>query len=435
MNIGYAQKIITPSLNKPVFLAGFGNDRRAETIHDDLYARALTIQTEQTTLVLVALDLIGFFRPDVLEVIETLKVSETFRVLNPQIVIASTHTHHGPDTMGLWGPDQKTRGVDEAWMTATKQKIVDVIHASLSTLKPASVKWTSVHVPGLVKNARNPEILDDELTLLQFLTEDRRPLATLFNFPCHPEVLWDMNPNITSDYVHYLREEVEHQTGAPCIFFSGALGGMMTPDVKDHSFEEAEFMGRKLAVEGLKALSAVSPQTVDDRPQTAGKEAVNGHLSSVSIEKRIIKAKLTNILYKLAFGRKLLPDTRDKKGYVTTEVNLIRIGRLWLATVPGELLPKLGLQLKAWMKEAGAHVTGVIGLANDELGYILPVEDFKYPWNPFKPGTHYEETNSIGKDITPKVMDALHNVIASEAKQSSGMLRIASPTRSARGSQ
>ncbi len=403
MKIGYAKTVITPSLDRPVYLAGFGQNRRATTIHDDLYARALAIQTEQITVVLVALDLIGFFRPDVHEVIEKMNRPDI------QIIIASTHTHHGPDTMGLWGPDDKTRGVDLEYMTALKQKIVDVIHASLSTLKPASVKWTSVHVPGLAKNARNPEILDDELTLLQFLDADHRSLATLFNFPCHPETLWEHNPNITSDYVHYLREEVEQQTGAPCIFFSGALGGMMTPDVKDHSFEEAEFMGKKLAEEGLASLSKVESQT-----------------ALIGIEKRTIKAKLTNILYKLAFGRKLLPDVRDKEGYVATEVSLIRIGGLWLATVPGELLPKLGLQLKAWMKEAGAQATGVIGLANDELGYILPVEDFKYPWNPFKPGKHYEETNSIGKDITRKVMDALRDVIASEAKQSADKAEIAS---------
>lgn len=390
MKIGYAQQAMTPSLDKPVYLAGFGNDRRAQTIHDDLYVRSLAIQTGHITLVLVALDLIGFFRPDVYEVIEKINRPDV------QIVIASTHTHHGPDTMGLWGPDQKTRGVDEVWMSATKQTIVDVIHASLFALKPASAKWTSVNIPGLVKNARNPQILDDELTLLQFLAADGRPLATLFNFPCHPEVLWEHNPHITSDYVHYLRDEAEKQTGAPCIFFSGALGGMMTPDVKDHSFEEAEFMGRKLAVEGLASLSKVESQ-----------------MSLISFEKRIIKAKLTNILYKLAFGRKLLPDVRDKSGYITTEVNLIKIGGLWLATVPGELLPKLGLQLKAWMKEAGAQVAGVIGLANDELGYILPVKDFKYPWNPFRPGKHYEETNSIGKDIAPQVMDVLRDVIAS----------------------
>ncbi|KAA0272749.1 MAG: hypothetical protein EDM79_11145, partial [Chloroflexi bacterium] len=91
MKIGYAHRVITPSLDKPVYLAGFGNGRRAETIHDDLYVRALALQAGQTTLVLVALDLIGFFRPDVYEVIG--KVNRP----DAQIVIASTHTHHGPD--------------------------------------------------------------------------------------------------------------------------------------------------------------------------------------------------------------------------------------------------------------------------------------------------------------------------------------------------
>lgn len=395
MKIGYAQNVITPALDKPVYMAGFGNNRRAMTVHDDLYARALAIQTDQTTLILVALDLIGFFRPDVLQIIETLKASETFRGFNPQIIIASTHTHHGPDTMGLWGPDDKTRGVDAEYMSVIKQKIVDAIRGSLSALQPASIKWTSVHVPGLAKNARNPEIVDDELTLAQFANEEGKTLVTLFNFPCHPEVLWEHNPNITADYPGYLRGEIEKQTGAPCIFFSGALGGMMTPDVKDHSFEEAEFMGKKLADDGLKALSIVT----------------SNQLSEISVEKREVKARLTNILYKIAFKRKLLPDTRDKKGYLITEVNLLKIGGLWFATVPGELLPKLGLQLKAWIKEAGAKVAGVIGLANDEVGYILPTEDFKYPWNPFKPGAHYEETNSIGKEIAPKVMDALKELI------------------------
>jgi len=395
MKIGYAQNVITPSLDRPVYLAGFGQNRRATTIHDDLYVRALAIQTEDITLMLVALDLIGFFRPDVLQVFETLQASKAFKVPNPQIVIASTHTHHGPDTMGLWGPDDKTRGVDEVWMSATRQTIADTIAASVVDLRPASAKWTSVHVPGLIKNARNPEILDHELTLLQFVSEDETPLLTCMNLPCHPEVLWEHNPNITSDYVHTLREETEQRTGAPCMFFAGALGGMMTPDVKDHSFEEADSMGRKLAEEGVKALEVTS---ANQQP-------------GVSIKKKEIKAKLTNPLYKIAFWRKLLPDVRDRNGHVTTEVNLIQIGGLWLATVPGELLPKLGLQLKAWMKEAGAQVTGVVGLANDELGYILPVEDFKYPWNPFKPGKHYEETNSIGKDIGPSVMAGIRSLL------------------------
>ncbi len=399
MKVGYAQDIITPSLDKPVYLAGFENNRRAETIHDDLYVRSLAIQDDKLTLVTVALDLIGFFRQDVYEVIQRVQASEFLKNSEAYILIASVHPHHGPDTMGLWGPDDKTSGVDAEYMSALKDKIAATILSSLSDtatslstgLKPAFFKTTSVDVPGLAKNARDPEILDDELTLAQFTSTDGRPLVTLFNFPCHPEVLWKDNPHITADYVGYLRDEVEKQTGAPCIFFVGGLGGMMTPDVKDHSFEEAEFMGKKLAEEGLRALSQVK-----------------GQKSNISLQREEIKAKLTNPLYKIAFWRKLLPDVRDRKGYVHTEVNLIKIRDLWLATVPGELLPKLGLKLKAQLLASGAGMAGVIGLANDELGYILPVEDFKYPWNPFKPGSHYEETNSIGKDIAPAVMNGIH---------------------------
>jgi hypothetical protein len=388
MKVGFAQTIITPSLDRPVFLAGFGNNRRAVSVHDDLYACALALSDGQNTIVLCALDLIGFFRPDVYEVIQNIKRPDV------KIVIASTHTHHGPDTMGLWGPDDKTRGVDAAWMSATKEKISATILNALAALKPAAVKWTSVHVPGLAKNARNPEVVDDELTVFQFINTDHRPLVTGVNFPCHPEVLWEHNPHITSDYVGCLRDEIEKQTGAPCIFFSGALGGMLTPDVKDHSFEEAEFMGKKLAGEGIKALE----QVTSEQPPV------------ISLHKKEITLKLTNPLYRIAFWRKLMPDVRQR-GRVTSEVNLVKIGGLWLATVPGEMLPKLGLALKSQLREAGASVAGVIGLANDELGYILPAEDFKYPWNPFRPGKHYEETNSISKEIGPKVMAGLKEIL------------------------
>ncbi len=250
-------------------------------------------------------------------------------------------------------------------------------------------------LPGVAKNTRNPEIVDDELTVAQFILQNGMPVATLFNFPCHPEVLWEHNPHISADYPGVLRQHVEKATKAPCIFFSGALVGMMTPDVVDHSFEEAESMGIKLTNEGLKALEKV---TMDPLP-------------TVSVQKKDVSVKLTNILFKFAFQRQLLPDVRDKRHNIHTEVNLVKINSLWFATVPGELLPKLGLQLKKDLRAAGAKTTGVIGLANDELGYLLPEEEFHYPLNPFKPGKHYEETMSIGKDMGPKLVEAVHSLL------------------------
>lgn len=392
--VGYGQTEITPDLNRPVFLAGFGQNRRAETIHDELTARALALQDENRMLILVALDLIGFFRRDVFDVVQ--KVKEACKASKIFIIIASTHTHHGPDTMGLWGPDDKTCGVDLEYLTGLKEKIVDTILASIEKMQPATLKVSSVQVPGVVKNARDPNIIDHELTVAQFCTPQvGNPLLTLFNFPCHPEVLWEHNPHISADYPGFLRKRVEIVTGAPCIFFSGALGGMMTPDVKDHSFEEAEQMGEVLAKVGINATQT----------------AVIDQLPSVSFNRVDLRLKLTNILFKLAIKRGLLPDIRNKKGEIDTEVSLIKIGPLWLTAIPGEMLPKLGLTLKTRLKEAGAQVPGVIGLANDELSYILPREDFRYPLNPFSPGKHYEETMSISKEIGPKVMDAVLSLL------------------------
>jgi hypothetical protein len=96
---------------------------------------------------------------------------------------------------------------------------------------------------------------------------------------------------------------------------------------------------------------------------------------------------------------------------VTSEANCVNIGPVWLATGPGEVLPKLGLRVKAQLHEAGAPLAGFIGLANDELGYILPQEDFVYPGNPFSPEDHYEETMSVGPEAGPKLMAALEKIM------------------------
>jgi hypothetical protein len=393
LQIGYSQDVITPTLEPAVFLAGFGQNRLAQTVHDDLSVRSVTIKDENTALILVALDLIGFIRLDVMQVTRRIQ-AKAHRV---NVIIASTHTHHGPDTIGLWGPDTNHSGVDKTYIEFLKEKIITTMLASMENLQTVSLKAASVHVPGVAKNARDPDILDDELTVAQFChIETLQPVVTLVNFPCHPEVLWEHNPHITADYPGVLRREVEKITNAPCIFFSGALGGMMTPDVVDHSFEESDRMGLKLAQAGMEALNI--SQLVDVSP-------------AISLVKVEITPKLTNILYKLAFRRKLMPDVRNRDGRITTEVNLLKIGSLWLATVPGELLPKLGLALKDRMRQAGAGVAGVIGLANDELGYILPIEDFRYPLNPFKPGRHYEETNSIGREIGPMVVEAVQSMM------------------------
>lgn len=387
LTVGYAQNAITPSLARPVYLAGFGRNRVAQSVHDDLYVRALALRYGDTRLILAALDVIGLFRHHCLEVTDRVMA----QVPGAQVILASTHTHHGPDTMGLWGPTYFKSGVDPVYMRELKDTLVTTLVAAFEQTQPANLRGAAVHVPGVAKNARDPDIVDDELTCLQFCApDDDKILVTLLIFPCHPETLWYDNPHITADYPGAQRAQVEAATGAPCLFFSGALGGMMTPDVQEHTFAEAERIGHALAQAAMTALSAADSTPVN-------------HLEH---NREIYHIPLRNPLFKLSRLMGVLPPEAGPWRGITTEANLIRLGPVALATAPGEVLPKLGLAMKTELKQAGATVTGVIGLANDELGYILPAENFIYPRNPFKPGNHYEETMSVGKEAGPNLMHA-----------------------------
>ena len=54
----------------------------------------------------------------------------------------------------------------------------------------------------------------------------------------------------------------------------------------------------------------------------------------------------------------------------------------------------------------------LIGLADDELGYLLPSNEFVYPRNPLNPGAHYEETMSLSKYATPLLVEAWASLLA-----------------------
>lgn len=392
LQIGYAQERITPSLARPVYLAGFGQNRTAESFHDDLHVRALALELEETRLVAAALDLIGLGRHHCQDIERRVQEDAP----GTQLLVACTHTHHGPDTIGLWGPDMTTPGVDPDYLSRLKEEVVTTALAALVTVQPALLRCASVQVTGVAKNARDPAIVDQELTCLQFChPETSAPLASWLIYPCHPEVLWEHNPHITSDYPDSLRRAVEAETDAPCLFMSGAIGGMMTPDVEEHSFAEAEQMGRTLAQAALGVLS---------REQATPVEGLEHCRQAYTIP-------MTNPLFRMAMEAGLLPNLINDDGTITTEANLLRIGPAWLLGVPGELLPKLGLAFKADLREAGAGTAAVTGLTNDELGYILPQEDYLYPDNPFDPGEHYEETMSIGPEAGPRLAATVRHLL------------------------
>ncbi len=387
---GAAKRCITPRLDeRPVFLAGFQNNRRATAIDTDLYVRALVLRLDERIAIIAACDLIGLDRGDVLEVRAALES----RGIDPSgLVVACTHTHSGPDTLGLWGPDRSVSGVDPLYLASVKQAIVDAVVEALTFCCPARLRCAMTRLPGYIANFRDPGIVDDEVAVLQFVKLNGDVIATLLNLACHPEVLDGDSTLISADYAGYACREVETQVGGVALHVSGALGGMLSPDTTDRTPAWAERMGRAYAEAALTALAAHPAVEVE----------------RLDVRRAEFDLPLANPLLVMAQQMGVLRVRQSVNGAVTTSCTCINLGPAQIITVPGELLPRLGFELKAALP---GPCRVLIGLADDEIGYILPDDEFIPPADYLNPGKQYEESMSIGPTTGSRVLAAARGLV------------------------
>lgn len=268
-----------------------------------------------------------------------------------------------------------------------------ILDAAIS-LEEAEIRCAQAEVHGLCKNIRMEHSLDRSLIVMGIRsTRSMRPIASLVNFACHPETLWSNNRLITADFAGYLCNIMEKRLGGVALYFNGALGGMVTVNVKLdekgrqlHTFQEAERIGAHLAMIALGTIEDAEVNPVY-RIQTHRKEVA-------------IPAK--NWRFRLAKWMGVI-DRPLEANRVLTELWRIDLGDAQIITIPGEILPNLGLKLKEHMR---GKYRLLLGLANDELGYILSSADYRDDLY------SYERSMSIGPEIGPLIYNALIELLA-----------------------
>jgi hypothetical protein len=365
----------------PTWLAGFSVARTALSVHDPLWARAIVFEKGGRRALLVACDLVGYLHPRVA------KLRAKIRGVD-QVIFASTHVHSGPDTVGLWGPFPGVCGLSEKYLEQLENAVVECASRALEARVPATLVAAERHVDGVCKDIRPPDIRNETAAALLARDPAGRPIAVLVNFAMHPEGMGSKNRAVSSDYPHYLREAVERDfPGAVAVFASGDLGGMQTPDVREHSWEEIRRCGETIAARVREALSAASESSV---PEVK--------FASRSVEFTLDNRKFLTAFQLGTFGKDLGNVVHESQGRLVlqSEVSALRLGDILLVTVPGEAFPEVGKEVFALMD---ARHRFLIGLGQDEIGYILPKADF----DPKK----YEESMSLGPETAPTLLDAL----------------------------
>lgn len=107
----------------------------------------------------------------------------------------------------------------------------------------------------------NPGGTSDDTVIVARAIDDATgdTLGTVVNYACHPTTLAWANTLISPDYVGAMRETVEANTGAPCLFLQGASGDLGPLDGYVGDARVADRNGRQLGFAVLAALEALPP--------------------------------------------------------------------------------------------------------------------------------------------------------------------------------
>jgi hypothetical protein len=354
---GASVKNITPAVGS--FIAGDANNRQFTGVHDSLYVKALVVSDAKNSLAFVTFDCIGLMYPELLRIRDEVAKRIPAETFNPDhIVIASTHTHAGPDVVGIWGPDQLTSGVDPAYMNDLVEKAALAIVEAWQNLKPAAASYAvSEFGSDWVYNISDSLSLDRSITAIQFKDINGKSIATITGFACHPTIMDAATTLVSADYVYGLYEHLDKSMGGVNLFLQGAIGGWIQPEYEKKEFEVAAKRGHELGETVVTILQESTPfDTV-----------------SVGFKSSTINLPVSNEGFQLLAAAGVV--TREITDSVTTEIAWFSIGNAQFATHPGETTPVHSLETKALMKTGGPKI--VIGFGMDAVGYILSPEFFQ----------------------------------------------------------
>ena len=405
LKAGCAKVDITPPVG--VWLSGYGHrNKPSDGILDKLYAKAMVLDNGQDKIAIVSTDLLWV----PLEITNEVRKQVKGQIGIPEnnVLICATHTHFGPkiDRITKNWPDTADSKIDTSYVRTLSKKINDSIVTAYKNLSEAKVGAVKGQIPEVVYNRRtkktdgtvemtfrlppsSPDLtfgpIDPQVCILKVEATGGALVGAIVNFACHP-VSGDQNRkkfySISADYPGYTAQVIEQTEGGICLFALGTAGDM-NPIRIDRTNPRLQ-IGRALGAEVLRRIQFVS---------TSGEVTLKGMKKSVT------------------FGlKKTLPpdrimDVDKKEKSLTTEIQVLRIGDIYILGLPGEILVEIGLEIK---NKAGIENLFIISLSNDAIGYVCPRGAYKEGGYEPERGTNLAE--GAGEIITKQALNIINQM-------------------------
>jgi neutral ceramidase len=189
------------------------------------------------------------------------------------VLVNVNHTHLAPPIgepkaalLGTRSDEERAALADFARVAL--EKVVEVCRLAAQRLEPAGVVWGQAEADVAVnRRERTPDgtdtvlgwhpegLVDTQVTTLQLRRPDESVIATAVAYGCHPVTTgYDMYV-FSADFPGPMREVVRAATGGECLFLQASGGNVLPRFAFTDSEDEAERMGRRLAVAALQAVA------------------------------------------------------------------------------------------------------------------------------------------------------------------------------------
>jgi hypothetical protein len=399
LNAGVAEAVIPsqPGLD----LAGFvARENPASGKRDEIYARALALETGGELLLLLSADVLGFEASTVRRIRESIarSLADAGRKQPPGgIMVCCSHTHSAPASMPL----RECGEMSPMFVEQAVRTLSEAATAAVRQLRPARLGTGSGTLRGVSGNRRSPgwppgqnapdsgevsvEPMDPEVGVLRVDTEEGKPLACLVNFACHPVILGHDSTDISADYPGVVTARLRERLGGTVVtLFANGATGDINP-VRRGSWSDVEWLAGAVADEAERVWHGIATHATVGGAFSSRSEEITlpllplpprAELEAAADRFRLERETATRGTDKRIANAFLrwAEDALAAKGReplsLPVEIQVLRIGDAALVAVPGEFFVELGLEIKKRLAAVGIRPAWILGFANGNIGYI-----------------------------------------------------------------
>jgi len=287
---GTAKVDITPNYGSPTRRWYLGADGgRITEIRWPLYARTLALSDGETISTITSMDIACIYK------CHHDRIRELVREMSPvpigNVILHNTHQHS--DSFVEYEPAYDVFGINDVafdmdYISGLARRIASSVCLAAGAMEPVHVGSGCGAVEEGIASCRrvltqdgrllwrssrpSPELralprghIDPRVGVISFTAPEGRPVATLYNYACHPSAAGgDSPPVISADYPGFASHMIETCHGGTALFLHGCTGDINPAKYVrgdslnfDDRIADARRMGRILGAEVLKTLGTI----------------------------------------------------------------------------------------------------------------------------------------------------------------------------------